>query len=468
VQKNTLKPMAKKRKNVLLFAVLLLNSLIMASTLGVNIVLPQRMLDMDAMVFYPLATAIGTLGMMLVLPLIGKLIAVFGIKTITIFGILFQFATRVFLMFIISPIPFLFMYALSAVAVGIYIAVPFAMIAEIVEIEDRPKYYGMVVTFQAVGSLSGPVITGQLMDMGFQSLGFVSYLPFLIVATPIIMALYPKHRKTVQTAGEKTDLAGIFLLVISITCVIFYLSLGGQFFGWMSPVGIALIVVGIVRLILLIRIESKHPNPSVPIVMFKKKRFTVAFLSSMLAAAFMSVYGAYVIAYTQQIMQVPAIISSTCAIPLTITQAVFGAVTGRILGKKFAQRFRPVALTSLLLLFIATLLVCFLQPDSSMIIIYVASALGGIGTVVPQSNYTAFFQTELQPKEYSSAQGMFTFGSTGGSCIYIAISGALMNSGGTFNHSFILAAGFSAAALLIGIIGIHLPKEAPVGVEAAK
>jgi len=206
-------------------------------------------------------------------------------------------------------------------------------------------------------------------------------------------------------------------------------------------------------------VESKHASPAVAIGMFRKKRFTYAFLSSMFISSFSTVFGAYVIVYTQQVMQVSSTISSTGTMPMTIAQAVFGLVFGRILAKEFAKRFRPVALLALTLIVSGMVLICTLQPDSSMLVIYAASALGGIGTVIPQSAYASFFQAELRPEEIGAAQGMFSFGGTGGSCIFMAVSGAMTNGGASISHIFFLAAVWCVVSLLIGIIGFRIPQE---------
>lgn len=450
--------MSKTKKNILLAGILLLSSTSMASTFVDGVVLPPRVMAMDAMDLYPLILAAGLLGMTLVLPLMGRLRQIFGVKTVTIFGLLFQLLTRTILIFTHDPTLFIVMYTLTAVGISIYIAMPFVMIAEVVEQEERPKYYGMLITFQAAGGFISPLIAGALMEMGFRGLGFIGYLPFFLLSAPIIFFLYPKSEPS-QTTGVKFDFAGILLLVATLTCIIFYLSLGGLFFGLLSPAGIALLIAGLICLFFLVRVESKHPNPSVPIFMFKKKRFRTAFLSAITVTAFANTMSAYVIVFAQQVMQESYAISSTINLPINFARAVFGIISGRILAKNFYGRFRPMALISLLLVFFATLLLNTLHADSSMLVIYAAGILGGVGSVVPQSNYVAFFQTELVPEEFTMAQGMFTFAGPGGASIYVALSGTVLNLGGNLNHTFVLASIFCGVSLLIGIFGLRLPKE---------
>lgn len=62
-----------------------------------------------------------------------------------------------------------------------------------------------------------------------------------------------------------------------------------------------------------------------------------------------------------------------------------------------------------------------------MIIVWIASGLGGISASITQSCLTPYFQFGLPREDYTAAQGMFTFAATGGTTIYIAIVGVLVN-----------------------------------------
>jgi MFS family permease len=341
---------------------------------------------------------------------------------------------------------------------SLYLSAPFAMLSEVFEPKDRPKYFGMLVAFKAIGSFVGPIITGAMMDATLVNLAFLSYIPFMIIATPFILALYP-NVKTNRMQGKKFDLAGIILVVVCVSCIIFFLTLGGKLFEWLSPQGLVLLFIGIVSLFLLIRIETRHENPSVAIYLFKKKRFLAAFLCAFCLSVFGVAIAAYGYVYTQQIMQVSATVSSTTTIPMTIAQVLFGFVIGRYFSKRFISRFRGAALISIVLTIAAVGGLCFLTPDSSMILIYVVSLLGGVGSVVPQSAFANFFQTELQPQEIAAAQGLFTFGSTIGPTIFMAISGAMLNAGLNYINVFMLAVVFCVVGLVIGIVGLKFPKD---------
>ena len=450
--------MSKGKKLTLIYAIMILYAGFSAASYGAGIVIPQKLTNIDGMAFYALVAAEGTLGMMLALPLVGKLCDLFGTKAVSMMGVFLQLVCRIGMIVTGSIVPFMIFQIISNIGLGMYVSAPFALLAEVTGADERPKYYGMLVTFKAIGSLLGPLITGALVDNGFVDLAFAAYVPFIVLSVPFILVFCP-NSKTSRTANQKFDLAGILLMVVGVSCIVFWLSLAGKLFEWVSPISIVLLVVGVVSVVALIRVEIKHPNPSVAVGMFRKKRFTTAFLSNMLLSNFSTCMGAYVIVYMQQVMQVSKTVSSTGSMPMTIVQALFGAVLGGYVGKAFAKRFRPIALISLTCIAVGMLIVCFLTPTSPMILIYLASGIGGFGTIVPQSTFANFFQTELSPEEYSGAQGMFSFGSTGGSCIFMAVTGAMLNGGGTYNMIFWLSLVLCVLALIIGVVGLKLPQE---------
>jgi MFS family permease len=333
---------------------------------------------------------------------------------------------------------------------------PYVILAGIVSAEKRPKYYGMLATFSAIGALCGPLITGLIIDLGSTDLAFLSHAIFAIIPLIGLFAFYPNQKR--PTTG-KFDFAGIAFLIIAVCGLIMWLSLVGKAFPLISLISIALLAVTVICAIILISIERKTANPSVPIYMFKKRRFTATFIIQALLTAYPTIAIGFGIVYIQQVMRATAFASSTATMPQTIVQAILGFFVGAFISKNFKKRFRPMGILSLLLVTVALFLFCILTPTSPMLIIYIATALGGISQAISMSSYVPFFQTELKPEVFAAAQGLFQFGSTAGSCIFVAICGAALNQGWTLNHIFILGTGLCAAALVIAIFCFRFPKE---------
>jgi len=332
-------PMPSGKRTIFIIGVLLMSASFTAAGYSGGVVLPTRLAEIGSMDYYAIISSMSTLGMMLVLPLVGKIADIFGCKAVAIFGIVLQLCARIAMIFIADTIVFMVVYAASSIGGGMFVTAPYVMIATVVNAEERPRFYGLIATFNALGALVFPLVAGAVVDAGFTTLGFVVYAPLCILGGAAILSLYPNLKGRPNSA--KFDLLGIILLVISICCIVVWLSLGGKAFAFTSSIGLALLIVGIVAVALLIRVELKSENPSIPIRMFAKKRFTSAFLCQTLLACYSTCSAGWVIVYVQQMMQGSSTMSSTVTMPQTIVIAILGVVLGGYLGKILCKAVPP-------------------------------------------------------------------------------------------------------------------------------
>jgi MFS family permease len=180
---------------LILIAALLLAVGFMASGFGGTVVIPLKMASIDGMTFYPIANALSAMGSMIALPMVGKLAEIFGGKKIVVFGVILQFAARILTILFANPVWVLAMFGLSAFGGGLYLTLPFALIAEISTPEERPKKYGVLAAFQSAGSLLGPFLAGLLAGSGHILAAFVSYAPFSIAGVILLLSVYNETRK---------------------------------------------------------------------------------------------------------------------------------------------------------------------------------------------------------------------------------------------------------------------------------
>lgn len=444
------------KKWMLIAALLLLTVTSQAANYANNIVLPAKLGAFNAMEYYALFATLSGMGMMISLPMVGAFTSKFGVKYVTLVGLIAHFLVRFALMFAGSAVAFAAGWILMGFAAGLYMSAPYSIMADIVPRNEMPKFYGYIATASAVGALVGPALTGAIADAISSNFALLAYGVFGIYPLIALAFLYPNKKR--EMAG-KFDFLGIALISVFVCSTVLWLSMVSKFFPLVSVAGIGLPILALVSLALLVKVESKAANPSVPILMFRKKRFAFTFCVQMLMVAYSTCVTAYVVVYVQNVMSGSAFASSTVTMPQTIVQAILGFFVGGLIGKNFKKRFRPAALLALSLYIIALLILSTLQPTSSMLVIYAAVSIGGVSQAITQSIHAPFFQSELAPEEIAPAQGMFQFSSTGGASIFGALCGAAMNMGANYNQVFLLGAAFVGAALVLAIIGFRFPKE---------
>ena len=89
---------------------------------GTAVCMSGEVAKMDAMQYYVLIAALGTLGMVLVLPIVGKLTAILGQRNMIVIGIIIQLAGRILMMFTTTWIPSGLAYLLQSIGGGFYVS----------------------------------------------------------------------------------------------------------------------------------------------------------------------------------------------------------------------------------------------------------------------------------------------------------------------------------------------------------
>src|SRR5690606_1365157 len=79
------------------------------------------------------------------------------------------------------------------------------------------------------------------------------------------------------------DYLGVTLLTIGITAVVLVTTWGGTEYAWGSPVIIGLAVVGVVALAVFLRVETRAPEPVVPLHIFRSRNFSLMALIGFVA-----------------------------------------------------------------------------------------------------------------------------------------------------------------------------------------
>lgn len=443
---------------IVLAAIMLLLTVNQAASYGGNVVLPKRLTAIGGMDYYSVCSALQSMGMMIILPLVGMLTRRFGTKRVVLSGILLQGITRIFVI-VIGNVPlFIINWMVSGMSAGLYMSAPYSMIAGMVEGEKRSRYFGYLSTFSAAGALAGPYITGVISDSVYADLAVIVYFPIAVFSAVVIGMRYsePGDRKE----PVQFDFAGILFLLAAVAGLVLWLSLGDKLFPRFSFAGIVCLAAGIIGFAALWKVEKNKKNASVPISIFSNGRFRWTFIVRALTSGYSTCIAAYGIVYIQQVMERSSTVSSTITMPQTIVQALAGMFIGGWIGKKFQKRFYPMAVLGMGIYTAAMLIFFMLKPDSPMMMIYLATGIGGVSQAITNSSLPAFFNASLQPEDYSAANGMYTFAATGGSCIFVAVCGALQNAGCSINQLFLFSAVLCGLAFCIVLVKFRIPQEA--------
>ena len=477
---------AKKRNWVFIFGILLMCVGMQFANYGTAVTASAEVAAMGAVQYYIFISAMGTLGMMLVLPLLGKLIGIFGLRTMVIIGITIQTSARVAMMFCSNWLLYALCFLIQAIGGGCYLSSAYLNMAASVEPHERAKFFGFIAAANAVGAIAGPLIISNMYAMGgvMAKLTYIANLPLTLIGFLIIYRGCANTKKPSLAKGY--DYTGLVAMVISIVGLVLWLCLSGKAFPRISILSAALAVVTVAAIVFTFRRELSIENPAVPLKMFKNKRLAYAFIGNVVNTSYSTCTGSYVVMWITMNYTASAMYTTfrgTGTIAQQIVVFLLGLFLGGYIAKKFALRFRFFGVFGMFMAMVACgTLYCLKFTGTAaegnivwltesfplgMLLIYFATALGGVTSAIAQSTFSAFWQSNTPREELSSGQALYDFAATGGSCLFSAVCGAILGTSVDYSRAFATGFAFCVIGVICALKGFVFTKEEIAAAKAA-
>ncbi len=148
----------------------------------------------------------------------------------------------------------------------------FTVLGDIMSPRERSRYTGFFTAVFASASVIGPLVGGFFVDNLSWRWVFYVNLPLgvlcMFVVGRYLLVPAPTERRTI-------DLVGAALLTIGVTSLLLAAAWGGQDHAWGSPLILMLIAGGATVIVVFILFERRHPEPILPLRMFRDRVFTV-------------------------------------------------------------------------------------------------------------------------------------------------------------------------------------------------
>ena len=294
-----------------------------------------------------------------------------------------------------------------------------AIIADTFKREKLGKAYGFTGMGWNVGAMLGIVLGGIITT-------FIGYRYIFFINVPIGVVLFVlamKYIKDNKREHEKLDIAGMGLLGVSLSMVLYagvrIASVGLNF------VNVLILILGFILLVPFYFREKIFVNPVIKFSMFKNKVFKNSVLASMFQGlGFMGV-AFMLIMYLQGVRGLSPFNASLLLLPGYVLSGVLSPFMGRYSDKYGARLLATLGL----LIMIAGITVYFaLTATSSVYIVLIGSAITGFGGAMfwPANNSAVMKSSEAG--RFGTASGVLRlFGSIGimGSFIIVIVTATL-------------------------------------------
>jgi len=231
-------------------------------------------------------------------------------------------------------------------------ALAFVILGDLLSPRERGRYMGYFTGTYALSGLAGPLIGGFVVDAGSLGWRWIFYLnvPLIIVAavvTVFVLRLLPVHR-----VRRRIDWEGSLLLVVGVSCLLLYASLGDEQ-GWGSGSMLALVAVGIVLCGTFIWQETRAAEPILPMRLFRDRVVALGMALAFFAGGTTMAANVYLPLFLQTVADASATRAGLLLAPMMLTLTAASILAGRHLTR--TGRYRSMIRTGPIILLIGTI-----------------------------------------------------------------------------------------------------------------
>ncbi len=386
--------------------------------------LPKIVGDLQGLDRYSWVVTIYLLTSTISVPIIGKLSDMYGRKWLYMAGIgVFLIGSA--LSGISGDMNQLIIFrGLQGLGAGFIAACAFAIIADLIPPADRGKWQGVFGSVFGLSSVVGPTLGGFITDNYSWHWIFYINVPVGILALAVLFFTFPAEDK--KQVRKSIDWLGAGALVVSLVPLLIALSLGGTpDWDWGSAKVIGMFVVAVVAMAAFIFIESRTPEPIIPLDLFKNSIFTVSVGTVFVTGV--GLFGAvlFIPLFIQAIQGDSATASGNAITPLTLAVVVSSVITGQIISR--TGRYRIIGIIGMGLVTLGMGLLWTMQIDVSRFTTIVYMIIMGLGLGVAFPLYTLVVQNVFPIQRVGVVTAAVQFFRSIGSTVGVAILGTVVN-----------------------------------------
>jgi EmrB/QacA subfamily drug resistance transporter len=311
---------------------------------------------------------------------------------------------------------------LQGIGGGGLIALVQVIISDIISPRERGRYVGLMGGVMALATAGGPLLGGLVTDAFGWRWNFYVAVPFAILAFVLIqLTLHlPKrrHRKV------RIDYLGAALIAVGVSTLLIWVTLGGNEFEWNSPTSLIMLAGGILALVLAVLVEFKHPEPIIPMTLFKNRTFTLMVIASISVGISMFGTSVFISQYLQLARDKTPTESGLYTLPQVAAMLISSMVVGALITR--TGKWKRWMVLGAALLAVGTGLMGTIAYDTPFWLLFVYMGVIGLGIGMLMQNMVLVVQNTVDVSQMGAASaGIAFFRSLGGAAGVAGLGAAL-------------------------------------------
>ncbi|PHH73063.1 hypothetical protein CDD83_4820 [Cordyceps sp. RAO-2017] len=298
---------------------------------GISTALPAIAADLDARATISWAGTASLLANTTFQMLYGRLSDIFGRKAVFVSAVLLLALADLLCGLSPGPGSFYAFRALAGVGGGGITNLAMIIVSDVVSLDRRGKYQGIIGSMIGLGSVTGPFLSAAFVSRATWR-GLFWMLAPLGALNGLLAYLYlPSNEPTVTFSDSvrRIDWMGSLTSSVGTIFLLIPISGGGSYFPWESPMVISMLAIGAVSLVLFVLVEWKFAKlPMMPVAMYRNPVVVVLLAQTFVLGLVYQSYVYYIPLYLQNAHRFSIIVSALVFVPMMATQSVVSTLSG--------------------------------------------------------------------------------------------------------------------------------------------
>ncbi|KAL2859587.1 major facilitator superfamily domain-containing protein [Aspergillus pseudodeflectus] len=303
---------------------------------GISVTLPTIAEDLDAQNTISWAGTSSLIANTMFTVLYGRLSDIFGRKGIYISALALLCVSDILCGVSQTPEMFYVFRGLAGVAGGGVSALTMIIVSDIVTLEQRGKYQGILSAFMGLGNIIGPFIGAAFVIKSTWRGFFWLLAPLAAICAVLGYFLIPNNHKrdSFAESAKRIDFLGILTSSAAVILLLIPIAGGGSYFDWDSPMVISMLVLGGVSLIVFVLVEWRVAIlPMLPIFLFRNKVICALFMQTFLWGAVYQAFLYYLPLYYQNARGWSPIVSAALTCPMMACHSIVSVASGQYISR---------------------------------------------------------------------------------------------------------------------------------------
>jgi EmrB/QacA subfamily drug resistance transporter len=406
-----------------------LGAILLALLLGaldqtiVGTALPRIVTDLRGNDLYTWAVTIYLLTSTISVPFYGKLSDYYGRKPLLIFGIVVFLAGSALSGLSGQMWQLILFRGIQGIGAGSLFPISLAVIGDLFTPAERGKYQGLFGAVFGLAALVGPALGGIITDnFGWHWIFYIN-LPIgllsLFVVSRVLPSLKrPKHALDLDVLGAAVFVVAMIPLLVGLT--------NKQTADWATPQVGGLLLIAAVLAPIFLFIESRVPQPIVPLDLWRNRTYAGSQVATFFAAFGFFSATIFLPRFYQVVKGDSATASGYALFPLLLGVIVSSIVSGQLVAR--TGKYKALLLASVALVGVGSVLFTNLSATSDPWLISFWQFVLGVGIGPTLAVFTIVIQNAVPFSKLGVATSNLTFFRQIGGTVGLSIAGSLFGS----------------------------------------